>query len=148
MAIARHRGFTLVELLVVLAIMGLAYAVVPPLISGARTSAELKGTARQLAAGLRKARNFAVTQRIEATLTLDVNRRVFNVTGDTRTYALPAAIDFKIVAAQQDVREGETGAIRFYPDGSSSGGRLTLSAGGAKYDVDVNWLTGRVAIVD
>ena len=40
------------------------------------------------------------------------------------------------------------GAIRFYPDGSSTGGRITVSSGERKFLVDVDWLTGRVSIED
>jgi general secretion pathway protein H len=38
--------------------------------------------------------------------------------------------------------------VRFFPDGGSNGGRITLAAGDRKYDVDVDWLTGRVAILE
>ena len=41
-----------------------------------------------------------------------------------------------------------SGAIRFFPDGGSNGGRLTLAAGERKFNVDVDWLTGRVAILE
>ena len=44
-------------------------------------------------------------------------------------------------------RDDKVGSIRFYPDGGSNGGRITLGAGDLKYEVDVDWLTGRVAIV-
>jgi general secretion pathway protein H len=40
------------------------------------------------------------------------------------------------------------GAIRFYPDGSSTGGRITVTFGRTQYLVDVDWLTGRVSITD
>ena len=40
------------------------------------------------------------------------------------------------------------GSIRFYPDGGSNGGRITVASGARKFDVDVDWLTGRVAILD
>ena len=40
------------------------------------------------------------------------------------------------------------GSIRFFPDGGSNGGRITVASGERKYEVDVDWLTGRVAILD
>jgi general secretion pathway protein H len=54
----------------------------------------------------------------------------------------------KLFTAQSDIVDEHVGAIRFYPDGGSTGGRVTLSAGERKFDVDVDWLTGRVAILD
>ena len=148
MGVRRARGFTLIELLVTLAILGLAYALVPPLFSSARATTELKGATRQLAAGLRQARNYAVTRRTEAVLTLNVEKRDFTVSGDTRTYSLPRQLQMKMVTAQREVVDDKSAAIRFYADGSSNGGRITLAAGERSFNVDVNWLTGRVAILD
>jgi len=132
----------------VLAILGLAYALVPPMFSGARSTAELKSATRQLAAGLRQARNYAVSRHGESVLTLDVETRNFTVSGDTRTYHLPRQLQLKLVTAQQEVTNDKLASIRFYADGSSNGGRITLDSGERKFEVDVNWLTGRVAILD
>jgi general secretion pathway protein H len=138
----------LIELLVVLAILGFAYTLVPPLFSGARSTAELKGAARQLAAGLRQARNYAVVRRTEAVLTLNVDKRDFSVSGDSRTYLLPRQVELKLVTSQREVVDDKLASIRFYADGSSNGGRITLGNGERSFAVDVNWLTGRVAILD
>jgi general secretion pathway protein H len=144
----RPLGFSLIELMVVLAILGLAYALVPPLFSGAHASAELKGATRQIAAGLRQARLYAVTRRTEAVLSLDVEQRAFTLSGDPRTYRLPRQVHLKLVTAQREVIGDTVAAIRFYADGSSNGGRVTLDSGERSFDVDVNWLTGRVAILN
>ena len=148
MGVKRALGFSLIELVVVLAILGLAYALVPPLFSGARTTAEMKGAARQLAAGLRQARNYAVLRRTEAVFALDVEKRDFTVSGDARTYSLPRQLQLSFVTAQKEVINDKRAAIRFYADGSSDGGRITLGSGERSFEVDVNWLTGRVAILD
>lgn len=148
MGVRRALGFTLIELLVVLAILGLAYALVPPLFSGARSTAELKGATRQLAAGLRQARNYAVVRRTEGVLTLNVEKRDFTVSGDARTYRLPGQVELKLVTAQREIVDDKLAAIRFYADGSSNGGRITLGTGERSFAVDVNWLTGRVAILE
>ncbi len=144
----RPRGFSLIELMVVLAILGFAYTLVPPLFSGAREGAELKGATRQLAAGLRKARNYAVTKRTEAVFTLNVEERHFSLSGDARTYRLPREVQLKLVTAQREVVNDKLAAIRFYADGSSNGGRVTLGSGERSFEIDVNWLTGRVAILE
>lgn len=144
----RDGGFTLIELLVVLAILGLAYGLVPPMFSGAHATAELKGAARQVAAGLRKARNQAVTQRSEAEFTVDVEKRSFQVSGDQRTYQLPKNVDLSLAADISSTASDKIDSIRFYQDGSSDGGHVTLAAEDRKFTVEINWLTGRVAIVE
>jgi general secretion pathway protein H len=143
-----QRGFTLLELLVVLVIAVLLVALVPPLLSGLSGGTELRGAARQLAAGLRFARNEAVTHQWEAVLTLDLVRHRFAVTGDPREIALPDSLSFHLYTAQSELFDQATGNIRFFPDGSSTGGAITVSGPKLAYRVNVDWLTGAVAIVE
>jgi general secretion pathway protein H len=141
-------GFTLLEMMVVLVLMLMVYALAMPMISAGMPGTELKGAARQLAAGLRKARSLAVTQKQEAVLTIDVEQHRFDLSGDTRSYALPAKLDISLFTAQSEMVREKVGAIRFYPDGSSTGGRITVGYGDRKFNVNVDWLTGQVAVLD
>ncbi|CAH1191094.1 General secretion pathway protein H [Candidatus Nitrotoga sp. BS] len=141
-------GFTLLELLVVLMLMVMVYAMAVPMISAGLPGTELKGAARQLAAGLRQARSLAVTRKVESTLTLDVEKRNFKVSGDQRRYVLPAKLDISLFTAQSEMLPDRVGAIRFYPDGSSTGGRITVTSGVRKYEINVDWLTGQVNVLN
>lgn len=147
-ALGAAAGFTLIELLVVTVIMLLAYSLAAPMLSTGVSGAELKASARQLAAGLRKVRSEAILRKSEAALTIDVEQRQFMLSGDTRIYRLPAKIDFSLFTVQSGLVNDKVGSIRFYPDGGSTGGRVTLVQNGRKYQVDVDWMTGRVAILD
>ncbi len=144
----RQPGFTLLEILVALVIGVLLVALVPPLLSGLSGSVELRGAARQLAAGLRSARNQAVTRQQEAVLTLDLAQRRFGVSGDPRVIALPASVALKLYTAQSELLDQATGNLRFFPDGSSTGGAITVSGPKIAYRVNIDWLTGAVAIVE
>src|ERR1035437_7386077 len=99
----RAAGFTMLELLVVLVVMLLVYAVALPKLSGGNPGVELKSAARQLAAGLRKARSQAVTQKQEAVLTVDVEQHRFDLSVDKKSYALPADIDITLFTAQSEM---------------------------------------------
>jgi len=145
---ARAHGMTLLEILVVLAIMGLVAAMVLPMLGPGVSTTELKASARQLASGLRLARSEAMSSRRETFLTIDLEGRRFKVANDPREHALPKGIGLKLFTAQMDLVDDKVGAIRFYPDGGSNGGRITVAAGDRKFEVDVDWLTGRVAILD
>jgi general secretion pathway protein H len=136
------------ELLVVMVIMAMAYTLAGPMVSSGVSGTELKASARQLAAGLRKARSDAVAHRREVVLTVDVEGHQFQLSGDPRIYHLPKNVALKLFTAQSELVNGTTGAIRFFPDGGSTGGRITLSARARNYDVDINWLTGQVVILD
>ena len=144
----RARGVTLLELLIVLSIMAIVAAVTLPMFGGPISTSELRGAARELAAGLRLAQSEAVAQRRESFLVLDVAGRRFKVGNDPREYKLPAKADLKLFTAQNDLVSDSVGAIRFFPDGGSNGGRITIASGTRKFDVDVDWLTGRVSILD
>jgi general secretion pathway protein H len=142
----RQRGFTLLELIVVIALIGLAYVLAAPSFGGGFLGAELKGAARDVAAGLREARSQALTRKREAAVTLDLEKRTFALSGDPQVHQLSDRLELKLFTAQSEVVNDKTGAIRFYADGSSTGGRVTLSANERKYLVDVDWLTGKVSI--
>ena len=129
-------------------IMALAYTLASPMISSGVSGAELKASARQIAAGLRKARSDAISRRQESVLTLDLATRQFQLSGDQRVYRLPPSVAVKVFTAQSELVGGTAGSIRFFPDGGSTGGRITLSANARNYDVDINWLTGQVVIIE
>jgi general secretion pathway protein H len=142
----RSLGFTLIELLLVLFIVGLAYGISAPLLGEGSMGLELKTGARQLAAGLRQARAMAVSQRIETTLSLDIEAKAFRVGSQSKVHTLSDKLELSLFTAQSELQNEKVGNIRFFPDGSSTGGRITLSGGKNKILIDVSWLTGRISI--
>jgi general secretion pathway protein H len=145
---ARPHGLTLLELLIVIALMAIVAGMVIPMFGGPVSTSELRSSARQLAAGLRLARSEALSERRETFLVIDVAGKRFKVDRDAQAHALPAKIELKLYTAQNDLVSDSVGSIRFFPDGGSNGGRITVASGARKFDVDVDWLTGRVAILD
>ncbi|RMD70541.1 MAG: type II secretion system protein GspH [Gammaproteobacteria bacterium] len=118
----------------------------PPLLTGSLESARLKASAREVAAALREARLMAIEGQRPVALAIHVEERTYRVDGK-RPRKLPSSLQLKVFTAQSEV-QGEQAAIRFYPDGSATGGRITLSQDERRYRVDVDWLTGRVHIAE
>ena len=141
-------GFTILEVVVVLVLVGIIYTLMLAVPMRGASVSDLKAAARTLASGLRQAQTTAMVTRRDAVLSLDLDAREYVMPGDTEARKLPDGIDLKLYTAQSEVTSERKGAIRFYPDGSSTGGRITVSAGERKYLVDVDWLTGRVSIGD
>ncbi|HXN16095.1 MAG TPA: GspH/FimT family pseudopilin [Usitatibacter sp.] len=148
LALKRPSGFTLLEVIIVLAIGAVAYAILLSAVSRGASGADLKYAARMFASGLRQAQTTAMATRRDTLLTVDLDAREFTIPGVQEVQHLPKGIDLKLYTAQTEVVSERRGSIRFYPDGSSTGGRITVSSGERKYLVDVDWLTGRVSIGD
>ena len=144
----RQAGFTILELLVVLVIGAIAYSLVLGVPFRGPSTADLKAASRALASGLRQAQSMALATRRDATLTLDLEAREYEVSGTEGTRSLPKGLELKLFTSQSEVSSERKGSIRFYPDGSSTGGRITVKGGERQYLVDVDWLTGRVSIAD
>lgn len=142
-----QRGFTMLELIVVLAIMALVTGLaIPALTSGSGT--ELRASARTMVTAFRKARNKAVSTNDSAVLTIDVETREFLVPGEKTARKLPDGVDLDLFAARSQLESETRGGIRFFPDGSSTGGRVTLSAEAGKFAVNVDWMTGRIELLE
>jgi general secretion pathway protein H len=140
------RGFTLFELLVVMALVALVIVLVPPMIMRGFPAISLKSAAREVAAGLREARGRAIARNTEVAFTIDVDERVYRVGIDDTPRDLPEALDIALFTAQSELLDPAEGGIRFFADGSSTGGRVTVSYDAARYEIVVDWLTGHVAI--
>jgi general secretion pathway protein H len=144
----RKRGFTLLELLVVLVIASLLVGLVPPLFSGAVPGARLKAAVRDLAVAMRLARNQAITHDVATQVSLNLETPAYTV-GTQAPRALPDGVELKVASGSGDsAAQTKRHVVRFYSDGSSSGAVITLRRGQRGYRLHVGWLTGRITIED
>ena len=131
-------GFTLVELLVVIGITGLVLAVVVSTRPKA-TAVRLAAAARSVAITLQMARAQAMASNTETVVRIDAQNKQF---GFARSmHAFPQGVSVALTVAATE-RVGESGGVRFYPDGQSTGGEILLTLDGRSSRVAVNWLTG------
>ena len=144
----RQRGFSLLEMIVVITIIGLAYTLLPKMVFSGVSGAELRSNARAVATGLRIARDAAINTKRETVLSLDMENRMFTLPNDSKLHKLNDQLDVKLYTSAADVISDKVGTIRFFPDGSSNGGRVTVAAGERGFEIDVDWLTGHVTISD
>jgi general secretion pathway protein H len=143
----RNQGFTLLELIVVLVIMSLGFAAIGINVSSGHGTAELKATARDIASSLRYARGSALMTHKETTLTINFAENTYTVSGHNKVYEIPQTIDIGIHTGQSELTDSDgTGSIRFFPDGSASGGCIQLERGAFAWRIDINWLTGQIEL--
>lgn len=141
---SRAAGFTLIEILVVLVILGLAMAVVVPAVSKG-IGQSLDDNARTVQLALRKARADAVLSQRSTAVLINTSGKSLRSEYDRNSTALSSRLSLRATGALSERTDSSTG-IRFFPDGSSTGGRVMLSLEASSATVNVDWLTGRVSI--
>jgi len=140
----RDAGFTLVELLVALAVAALVMAALPLGLRRDGGAAAVQRTAADIGAALRRARAAAIAENRPAVFAIDLAEGRY--TADRAPpAALPPGLEISVRAADMAIAGGRAG-IGFYPDGSSTGGRIAIAGGAATAHVAVDWLTGHVAV--
>ena len=141
------RGFTLLELLIVLTIISLTLTLLTPALMDT-TPTQVQATARQIAAGARRARSQAITTNHPTALRFELAQRRFIVPGMSRHQRLADGVHIKLRTATLLVSNDGHASISFFPNGSSSGGNVHLSSGNHEASVEIDWFTGRVRIRD
>ena len=144
------KGFTLLELLVVLVIIASLIGLVAPRLDGAMAPIMLASEGRKVAALLRHARSQAVLRNQDAAVRLAGDPPGLSLDIRDAPYRPPQSIHLELrggkVSAAEAAATAEA-AIRFYAAGGSSGGEVILSLeDGRKTAVSVDWLSGRVRV--
>ena len=109
--------------------------------------ASLKATAFAIAAKLREARVNAVSRRRQQVVLIDIRRRKMTQNGVSKMEKIAPNTELKVFSAADERISRDIAGVRFFPNGSSTGATLRLIRNDQKYDVRVDWLTGRVAVV-
>jgi len=132
-------GFTMLELLIVLVILSVMLVMVATRFEGSGSNAQLKNSAMELAALLRDSHSRAIANGRETTVHFDFGASRYHVTGSSLRHAAAPGVTLAPGAATD-------GALRFFPDGSSSGGAVIVRGRAGAYRVEVSWLTGQVEV--
>lgn len=140
---SRAQGFTMLELLVVLAIMALLVSIVPPAMGKLSDAVAYRQTLQDVTGMLRKARQQAVLGGAPVSFVLDTASREYGLAGQGSA-RLPDSLQMKAITAEGVSSQGQ--AIVFLPEGGATGGSivLTRSAGGG-IRLRVDWLSGLVS---
>jgi general secretion pathway protein H len=142
-----QQGFALIEMLCVLAIIGLLAAIILPAIPRATTRAKLESYAVQTAALLKADRNAALRRQIQVTTQIDAEARSIRSGVTGRVIRLPNDVSLDAMLASRCADRSAGRSIDFFPSGMSCGGVIALARPGMGFEVRVNWLTGGVDIV-
>jgi type II secretion system protein H len=164
-------GFTLIEVLMVMIIMGIMLAIALPSFMGWRENLKYRETAREVASMLREAKSRAITNNQEQQVQFDPNQpnvsTRYGMRASTRAYmclsdwtSVSAVTNWtildpqvKIVAATKTVADplldtNPPGSLQFTPNGAASAvGTVSIQdiSGVTRFNVNVTQ-TGRISV--
>lgn len=141
----REAGFTLMEVLTVLAMLALVIVVSLPLVRSSGSGRVFRAQAQEISALLRLARIDAVTGNRQTRIVVDLEDRRIGYPARANTILLPPETAIEVKTARGEVMAGEAG-FRFMPGGGATGGSIELARDGNRATIAISWLTGAVAI--
>ena len=140
----RALGVTLIEMLVALAIVALLATAAAPALGRAIDRARFNGGTREIVSALKSARHEARSAGHEASFTLDVQTHAYSVAGRERRLEVPSTTTLVLLTGDSERLGATRGAIRFFPDGSATGGSVILVFRDRQQSVSVDWITGAI----
>lgn len=140
------RGFTLLELLVVLLVLATAAALAAPAIGRSTDAVRVRAEVAGFAAMLRHAREQAIVTGRPHSVVVDPAAGQITIVAPAETTSEDQVLKRRSIPAGWGVDAPTPGAlsVRFEPQGNSSGGDFRLVVGGFAYRVTVDPVTGRV----
>ncbi len=135
------KGFTLVEILVVIIILALASSLVFVNVGKSISKKNTKAFAQQMISLCKKARRMALEEGVPIAFNISSSHRCCWIRDRAKSIGFPEKMSIEGEGLAQLNEDLHT--IRFYPDGSSDGGELTLSMPTSPvYTFRVDRLTG------
>jgi general secretion pathway protein H len=145
--LSEQGGFTLLEVICVLAIIAMLAAILLPAIPRGTSRPQLEGYALQAAALLNADHNAAWRQRTEIATVIDAPLRTIRSGANGRVVRLPSDVTVEAILAARCNHRPAGATIRHFASGMSCGGVIALTRLGSGFQVRVSWLTGGVEVV-
>lgn len=148
----RSRGFTLLELVMVLVIIGLVLALSYPSLSRGTVTLHLRAAGRDVLSCLRYAREKAITQQTGVLVTVDKDAQTVVLTDDlgegARTLSLPEDVRIQRIALSGlEILEGPL-VLLYRPNGSAPNAEIDLqSRNGGVLRIVTDPITGGARIL-
>jgi len=145
--VASNRGFTLLEMVCVIALVAMLAAVLLPFVPRNTSRARLQAYALEAASLLKADRNAAIRRGTDVSTLVDAPSRAIRSGATAQLIRIPDDVRFEALLPQTCRQRAVLSTISFFGDGMSCGGAIALTRLDSSYEIRVNWLTGRVEIV-
>ena len=140
---ARQNGFTLVEMVAVVVLIAILLSIVSLGFTKSLNNAKVQAASRDLVAALRYTRGQAIVRGQQTALDIDLQNNTYQAPGKA-VVQLPREMRMTLLTADSEQTSATSGRIRFFPDGASTGGHISIYMGQREWRVNVSWLTGQV----
>lgn len=138
-------GFTLIELLVVLTIAALGLTIASAYLSSDGAARDHSLHAARIAGALRIARAHAHAYHLDISFTIDPSKHEWHLEGGPSAQGqVPTSQQLSLEGTQIGRGKDEVRLV-FYPDGSASGGRISLSSAAGTTVLTVRWLDAAIS---
>ena len=131
------RGFTLIEIIVTMVIVGMAMALVAPAISSGSRARDVRSAVREVTGAMRSLQTEAVRTGQPQSLMVFVEENRIELEGFSREVTIGDAAALRQVAGGERDSFG-LARVRFFPNGSTSG--LQLLIGDRDYPAELGYL--------
>lgn len=139
----RSGGFSLIEMVAVIALIAIAATMVLMSFSTMFNGAKIQAASRDMVAALRYTRGQAIVKGKETTFDLDLANNRYTAPGRSPVQ-LPKTMRMNLYTAAQEQTGENSGSIRFFPDGASTGGHISVLMDRIEWRINVDWLTGAI----
>ena len=140
-----QRGFSLLEIMLVMALIAIIGVLAGTAMTGGIERMQLRSSAKEIASALRHARARAIATGQPQGFAIDPVAGAWTTTTDDKG-EVPSRIDVVFTGAREVQPASGTGAIMFFSDGASTGGRVQLRYRDAAWNIEVGWLIGDVSV--
>jgi general secretion pathway protein H len=144
---ASERGFTLLEMVCVIALVAMVAAVLLPFVPRHTSRARLQAYALEAATLLKADRNAAIRSGADVSTLVDAPSRAIRSGATAELIRIPDDVHFEALLPKTCRQRAALSTISFFADGMSCGGAIALTRLDVAYEIRVNWLTGRIEIV-
>jgi general secretion pathway protein H len=142
-----HKGFSLLEILVVMVFIAVIAGFVTSSMTKSLRKTKIRAVSKNLLSALRYTRGQAIVKHEQKIITFNVKEKTYKAPRK-KTVQIPDEIDINVFTADSDVVDESTGSIRFFSDGSSTGGWVKLTYREKIWQINVNWLTGEITMIE
>lgn len=140
-----NRGTSLLEMLLVIALIAAASLLAAAAFTGGLKGMQLRSTAKEVASQVRYTRTQAIATGQPQRFVIDPQERRWQAPNG-RSGEIPQSLGVMFTGAREAQSSPGKGAILFFADGAATGGRISLTLERAAWEIDVAWLTGEVRL--